>query len=378
MAVALLRPRPIDSAAARHQRPGTLCVGQVIDGRYEVVELLSHGATADVCKVRHRVLGRSFALKVLRTECARDVESSERLLREARALAAMNHPNIVSITDSGRLATGEPYFVMEFVQGVSLARLIRDEAPLDAGLALEIAAGICEALDAAHRLGIIHRDVKPDNVYVVSRGGASCVKVLDFGLARITGQGRLTRPNTTHGTPEYMSPEQAMGQEVDARTDIYSLGVTLYEMLCGRLPFSADSYVALAHQHMYAPLPAFRRWLTEESAALRIESVVSRCVQKDREHRYPSVWELARALAPYRVPDKTLRLPRVAPLQVTPARAASAPAAPGEVGDERVTAVEQPALGALRYSSLLQWAIVGCCLGSLLLALAYWLRLQHG
>ncbi len=379
--MAPLRPRRKDSAVDWHRRPGPLCVGQVIDGRYEVSEVISNGATADVCKVRHLVLSRSFALKVLRTELSRDVEFSERLLREARALAAMNHPNIVTITDSGRLASGEPFFVMEYIEGISLERLLREEGPLDAGLALEIAAGVCDALEAAHRLGIIHRDLKPDNIYVVQPAGVSCVKVLDFGLARVAGQGRLTRPNTTHGTPEYMSPEQNMGLEVDGRTDIYSLGVTLYEMLCGRLPFVADSYVALAHQHMYAPLPAFRRWLTEESPALRVEPVVSRCVEKDREHRYASAGELARALTPYRIPDRTLRLPRT--VDVSARRAAHA-GQPGGVSPERDIAATEGVphahshVRAFRYSSLLSWALVGCCLGTLMLALAYWLGIGHG
>jgi eukaryotic-like serine/threonine-protein kinase len=371
--VAPLRHRPKDAAADWHRRSGPLRVGELIDDRYEVVSVLSNGATADVCKVQHRVLGRRFALKVLRSECSRDVEFSERLLREARALGSLNHPNIVTITDSGRLPSGEPYFVMEYIEGVSLDQLMHEHGPLDTGLALEVVAGVCEALEATHRIGIIHRDLKPDNICFVQRGGNSCVKVLDFGLARVAGQGRLTRPNTTHGTPEYMSPEQNMGLEVDARADIYSLGVTLYEMLCGRLPFTADSYVALAHQHMYAPLPAFRRWLTEDSPALRVESVVSRAVEKDREHRYGSAAELSRALTPFRVPDRTLRLPRrVAPrpLGVTypAARASATTLAP--VGGSQVKA--SPARG-LRYTYLLQWAIVGCCLGTLILVIVYWL-----
>jgi serine/threonine protein kinase len=376
--VAPLRHRPKDAAADWHHRSGPLRVGEVIDGRYEVVEVLSNGATADVCKVQHRVLGRRFALKALRTECSRDVELSERLLREARALGSLNHPNIVTITDSGRLPSGEPYFVMEYVEGVSLDQLMQQQGPLDLGLALEVAAGVCEALDAAHRLGIIHRDLKPDNICVVQRRGKSCVKVLDFGLARVAGQGRLTRPNTTHGTPEYMSPEQNMGLEVDARADVYALGVTLYEMLCGRLPFIADSYVALAHQHMYAPLPAFRRWLTEDSPALRVESVVSRAVEKDREHRFGSASELSRALAPFRAPDRTLRLPRrveARPIGVaySAERASATTLAP--TGASPLSAAREG--GGLRYAYLLQWAIVGCCLGTLILVLVYWLGGGH-
>jgi serine/threonine-protein kinase len=182
-----------------------------------------------------------------------------------------------------------------------------------------------------------------------------------------------------------MSPEQNMGLEVDERADIYSLGVTMYEMLCGRLPFIADSYVALAHQHMYAPLPAFRRWLTEDASALRVEAVVSRCVEKDREHRYGSASELQRALGPYRVPDRTLRLPRKMeqkPLGVSPGaeraetpvprrsvRSSATTLAP--VGARRTNGVSE--VRGLRYSYLLQWAIVGCCLGTLILVLVYWL-----
>lgn len=354
-------PAPATGAAeTRARRAGPFAVGQTIDGRYQVAEVLANGPSADVYRVRHRVLGRSLALKALRPECSRDTELCGRFLREAKALGALDHPNIVKITDSGWLAAGQPYFVMEYVEGVPLERLLAQRGPLAAAQAIEAALGICEALEAAHQLGIIHRDLKPDNVYVVSRGGESTVKVLDFGLARVVGEARLTRPNTTQGTPEYMSPEQAMGREVDARTDLYSLGVTLYEMLCGRRPFMADSYVALAHQHMYAPPPPFRQWLTESSPALALEPMVARCLQKDPRARYSSARELALVLSPLRSSDRTLRLPvggRGAP-----------PVAP------RAVRPKPPSrMGSLRYGRLLHWAVVGCCLGTLTLVLVYWL-----
>ena len=338
-----------------------LTVGDVIDERYEIVDLLSSGATSEVYRVRHRVLGRTLALKTLRTECARDAEACGRLLREAKALGALDHPNIVTVTDWGWLREGEPYFVMEYVAGVPLERLLETQVPLDPGVAVEVAVGVCEALEAAHRLGIIHRDLKPDNIYVVSRRGQNQVKVLDFGLARVLGHGRLTRPNTTQGTPEYMSPEQAMGREVDARTDLYSLGVTLYQMLCGQRPFGADSYMALAHQQMYAPVPPFRQWLPEQSAALALEAVVARCLEKDRDARFTSARQLANALGPHRVPDKTLRLPRLRRSLPSSSFADS-----------------QRSRQTLHYGKVLHWVVVGCCLGALMLVLVYWLGAGHG
>lgn len=358
MSVASIPAPAFGAAEMGAGRASPVAVGQTIDGRYQVVEVLANGPSADVYRVRHRVLGRSLALKALRPECSRDTELCGRLLREAKALGALEHPNIVEITDSGWLAAGQPYFVMEYVGGVPLERLLVAGAPLPAGQAVEVALGVCEALDAAHRLGIIHRDVKPDNIYIVSRAGKNCVKVLDFGLARVVGEARLTRPNTTQGTPEYMSPEQAMGREVDARTDLYSLGVTLYEMLCGRRPFMADSYVALAHQHMYAPAPPFRQWLTATSAGIALEPIVARCLHKDPRARYSSARELANALAPFRLPERTLRLPVPQPV----ARGAAPGVAPARLATTK----------ALRYRKLLHWAVIGCCLGTVMLVLVYW------
>lgn len=339
-----------------------LTVGDVVDDRYEVVEVLSSGAAAEVYRVQHRVLRRNFALKTLRIERRGDSEWAERLLREARALGALEHPNIVRVVDLGWLRSGEPYFVMEYAEGVGLDRWLVEQGPLDPELVAEVATAICDALEAAHGVGIVHRDLKPDNIWVLRRAGSCRVKVLDFGLARTAGQGRLTRPSTTHGTPEYMSPEQAMGQELDARTDIYSLGVTLYELLCGRRPFEADSYVALAHQHVYAPPPPFSRWLPPGSDAERLEPIVLRCLAKERERRFASAADVASALSSFGIPGKTLFMPRF------PAPSAPPPT-PASATSKRAS--RHSFLSGLRYATLFAWTIVGCCLGVL------WLCLVH-
>jgi len=334
-------------------------VGQLIDHRYQVVELLWSGVTAYVYRVRHPVLGRTFALKTLRAECCSDAEWVQRLSREARMLATLSHPNIVAVVDSGWLPTGEPYFVMEYAEGVSLESWIR-EGPLEPDVAAEVGIGICDALEAAHALGIVHRDLKPENVWVERRGGVCSVKVLDFGLAQSRGQRRLTHPSTTYGTPVYMSPEQAEGVSADGRTDIYSLGVALYEMLCGRPPFDADSYLGLAHQHRYAPPPPFSRWLRPGSAALRLEPVVARCLEKDATRRFESAARLRDALEPFRARGETLRL--------TP------PAARARLRGWKLRTEAQPqpvvtgdaAATRLRFSTLGWWMLVGSCLGGLI------------
>jgi serine/threonine protein kinase len=338
-------------------------VGQVIDARYEIVELLWSGASAHVCRVRHRVLGRCFALKTLRAERLRNPAAVERLLREARALASLNHPNIISVLDSGWLPSGEPYFIMEYAEGVALDCWLR-QGPIDTDVAVEVASSICEALEAAHQLGIVHRDLKPENVWVDRRGGVCSVKVLDFGLAQVSGQLRLTHPSTTHGTPEYMSPEQAMGAPIDGRSDLYALGVMLYEMLCGRLPFEAESTVGVTQQHRYAPVPPFRRWLPLDSGAFRLEPIVGRCLEKTPQARFESAAQLWRALAPLRARRETLKLPGAT--RLAPSSGASWLEPPAS------SLREAPPARRLSHTALLLWIVIGSCLGALLYALYLW------
>ena len=361
-----LRLTPVRNTAPGHGPQSGWRLGEVIDGRYQIVDLLWSGATAHVCRVRHRVLGRCFALKTLRAERSRNPAAVERLLREARALASLNHPNIISVLDSGWLPSGEPYFIMEYAAGEALDRWMQ-QGPIDADVAVEVASSICEALEAAHQLGIVHRDLKPENVWVDRRGGACSVKVLDFGLAQVAGQLRLTHPSTTHGTPEYMSPEQAMGAAIDGRSDLYALGVMLYEMLCGRLPFEAESTVGVIHQHRYAPMPPFRRWLPPDSAALRLEPIVARCLEKTPQARFESAAQLWRALAPFRARRETLKL--------LPGAARLAPSSPGYPASRLPPASalhETPPARRLSHAALLLWIGVGSCLGGLLYALYLW------
>ena len=272
-------------------------VRTVIDGRYEVQTVLGEGGMGTVYRVRHRILERAFALKVLRSDLSRDSDLGERFLREARAAASISHPSVVQITDFGALPSGQPYFVMELLTGDSLSTILRKGGPIPAARAVRLLVEMIDALAAAHAAGVIHRDLKPDNVLVCPTATGETLKILDFGLAKVAGQSRLTQAGVVFGTPHYMSPEQASGGTVDERTDLYALGVVMYEMFTGRVPFEADTYMGVLTKHLYvAPTPpsVLLGGLTELGA---LELVVLRCLEKKPERRYASMRELADELA---------------------------------------------------------------------------------
>lgn len=267
--------------------------GRLLGGRYEVGELLGYGGMAEVHKGRDLRLGRDVAIKMLRSDLARDHTFQLRFRREAQNAATLNHPGIVAVYDTGEETspTGEslPYIVMEFVRGQTLKELLAAEQRLQPRRALEIAADICAALEFSHRHGIIHRDVKPGNVMVTPNGQ---VKVMDFGIARDIASGATTMTQTSAviGTAQYLSPEQARGERVDVRSDIYSTGCVLYELLTGRPPFVGDSPVSIAYQHVREePIPP-----TELDPEIPewIEAIVLRAMAKDREQRYQTAEEM--------------------------------------------------------------------------------------
>jgi serine/threonine-protein kinase len=268
-------------------------LGSVVEGRYEVLSVLGEGGMGVVYEVRHRALGKHFALKALRRDLALEPETAERFIREARTAAAVSHPGLVEITDFGRLETGQVYFVMERLAGLSLAELLLRVRPLPAARGLAIVRQLGQALKAAHDAGIVHRDLKPDNIHVGrGDGDADRVKIVDFGLAKMIGAGGPTRAGMVFGTPHYMSPEQAAGEAVDHRADIYALGVVMYEMFAGRVPFEADSYLGVLEKHLHAA-PTPPSTLRPELRSLApLESVILRALGKRPEHRYESLTAL--------------------------------------------------------------------------------------
>jgi len=279
-------------------------VGQVVDGRYEVLSLLGEGGTGSVYEVRHTTLGRKFALKVLRHDIAQDPTAVTRFMQEAKAAAAIGHPNIVAVSDFGEvqpdrsapITTKVPYFVMELLAGNTLANLLRTELILSPDRTAAIGLQCALALAAAHEAGVIHRDLKPDNIYLVRSGDREFAKLLDFGLAKIAGASRLTRQGIVFGTPHYMSPEQALGQPVDHRTDVYALGVILYECLTGRVPFEADSFKGVMDLHINGvPVPLEQR--VQDPARLGpLGDIVMKCLEKNPAERFATMAEVASAL----------------------------------------------------------------------------------
>ncbi len=271
-------------------------IGTTIAGRYEVRGLLGEGGMGTVYEVRHKMLGRSFAMKVLRRDVARDPSLTERFVHEAKATASIKHPHIVSITDFGELDDGTPYFVMELLVGQTLAHFIRTRGPVPIPRAYTILAQIAGALGAAHEAGVVHRDLKPENVFLLRRSGTDLldgedeVKVVDFGAAKVLGASRVTKAGIVFGTPHYMSPEQASGQPVDHRADIYALGVIAYEMLTSRVPFEAETYMGVLTQHMFVqprPPSEIRPELAEGPGGL--EDIALRALAKKPEDRYQTM-----------------------------------------------------------------------------------------
>ena len=259
-------------------------VGETIADRYELEEVVGHGGMSTVYKAHDSLLERNVALKVLHQQYNEDEDFVERFKHEARSVAQLQHPNIVTVIDRGE-EDGRQYIVFEFIDGENLKELVVRKGRLDLRDALEIAHEIARGLAFAHDHGLVHRDVKPQNVLLNGDGRA---KVTDFGIARsLDVDHGVTQTGTILGTSNYIAPEQASGQPVDAHTDVYSLGIVLYEMLTGELPFPGESFVAIAMKHIQEPSPNVLD--VRGDIPLRVAEMIDRALEKDPEHRFPTM-----------------------------------------------------------------------------------------
>ncbi|MDW7651908.1 MAG: Stk1 family PASTA domain-containing Ser/Thr kinase [Bacillota bacterium] len=266
-------------------------IGKILGNRYQVVEKIGDGGTAFVFKGMDSLLNRHVTVKVLRPEYVSDQDFVRRFRREAQAAASLSHPNIVSIYDVG-YEDGIHYIVMEYIQGQSLKEIIEDLGHLPARMAVDYACQIAHALGNAHKHGIIHRDIKPHNVLITEDGR---VKVTDFGIAQAVTASTVTYNGAILGSVHYFSPEQARGAQTEEKSDIYSLGIVLFEMLTGKVPYSGDSPVSVALMHLQEPIPKPRDMNPDIPPA--VERIILRAVEKDPQNRYGSAREIAEELS---------------------------------------------------------------------------------
>jgi eukaryotic-like serine/threonine-protein kinase len=275
-------------------------IGTVLADRYRVDRLIGEGAMGRVYLAEHVLMRKRVALKVLHRELTTVPEFVQRFEREARAAAQIEHPHVAAATDFGKLADGSVFLILEFVQGLALSELV-DKGPIDVGRVLTIALQVSEAVEAAHQRGIVHRDLKPDNLLLVeSEDKGDFIKVLDFGIAKVPTEANeevgkpLTQVGMVYGTPEYMAPEQALGQDVDGRADLYAIGVIMFEMLTGRRPYKGPA-VGLLGQQLSSPLPKMAH-VADVKVPPAVEQLVVELLMPDPKKRIASATELKNQL----------------------------------------------------------------------------------
>ena len=283
-------------------------LGTTVAGRYKVIKLLGEGGMGQVYLAEHSAIEKRIALKVLRAEYAHKGEIVTRFQQEAISASRIKHPNVLDVFDFGQLENGCFYLAMEFLEGNDLADELQRARVLTAPRALPIAMQICRALAAAHSKGVVHRDMKPENVFLQRTGdGEEIVKIVDFGIAQLKPSNeeaaaasthrRLTRTGMIFGTPEYMAPEQASGKHADLRCDVYACGIILFELFTGTVPFTGETFLGVLTKHLNETPPAMRSVYPDLQISNELEAVVMRALAKDPTHRYQTMTELAQALA---------------------------------------------------------------------------------
>jgi serine/threonine protein kinase len=291
--------RETPAASASIPAPPSL-IGEVLDGRYKILRKLGEGGMGEVYAAEHVHIEKRFAIKLLRPEIVSNQEAVQRFRQEARSSSSIGHRNIIAIEDFGQMADGRIYMCMELLNGAALNDLIQTPQPIDRMLNILIQTG--HGLAAAHAKGIIHRDMKPENIFVtIDANNADVPKLLDFGIAKVAGndgQNNLTRTGTIFGTPFYMAPEQALGNPVDARTDIYAVGVIMYEVFAGSLPFQGESFMGILTQHITTePEPVAQRAANaHRPMPPGLAEIITRCMQKNPAQRFSTMDELVNAL----------------------------------------------------------------------------------
>jgi eukaryotic-like serine/threonine-protein kinase len=358
--VTRIGPTSVQSASATPAPSGLPSPGDVIEGRYRVDSIHGRGGMGAVYRATDVDLERPVAIKVLHPQLVGDDSMLRRFRQEARSAARLRHPNAVTVYSFGQLPTGAAYIAMEMIEGTTLRDELRKRGRFSVEEAAHILGQVADAVAAAHDVGLVHRDIKPDNIMLEQRPGGIAAKVLDFGIAKLVTAGadteRLTIPQAIVGTPVYMSPEQARGDEIDSRSDIYSLGIVLYEILSGQVPFRADTPVALALKHVTELPPSLRSVAPYLSVA--VETVVMRTLSKDPAERPQTALDLAQqfweSVSTATAPGDPDFLPTLAtvPSIVIAASEALLPQPAHEPDHEHEAEHERPAIAALPLRSL--------------------------
>ena len=371
-------------------------ISQLVADRYRVIRKLGEGGMGSVYLAEHVVIEKKFALKVLAPELARRSDLVARFLQEARSASRIGHENVIDISDFGQSPDGLVYIAMEFLDGKDLGEIVRTAGAMEWKDARDIVLQICRALRAAHDKGIVHRDMKPENIFLVAREGQPhFVKILDFGIAKVMGLDpngpRLTRTGMIFGTPEYMAPEQAEGKDTDHRADIYAVGCIMYHLITGQTPFVAESFMTMLTKHlMEDPVPPSMR-RPDIAITSEMDGLVLKALEKDREKRWQSMAELLEAVAVCPGPtSSTPKAPGGQTVEMGGAHAAAALRVLRERGSAPETArVSRRAVDAALSSSAematelgagarkktLILVIVGVLLG---VGVAVWFAMSHG